>query len=411
MATILFVTTRIPYPPREGHQIRSYNLLKSACRVHDVHLLSFARKDEGDVDTGHLEGLCASVNAIDIPLEHRPMKWLEVLTASAFTERPFVVHKYHSPEMERRIVECIERNAPELVHFDMLPLAQYRNCCRNLPVVLNEHNVESLLLERRAEASLHSLPVRRFLASQARKLRGFESRACRSADRVLSCSPEDASLLRSLAGECSVDVIPNGVDVEYFVPGTPSEHDPYEMVFVGGMGWFPNRDGMTFFLHEVMPLVCERFPQAHCTIVGNSDGLAIPAGLTDKVRLTGFVEDLRPWVQRAGVYVLPLRVGSGTRLKLLEAMAMAKPVVSTPVGCEGVAVTHERELLMAEHPAEMANAIVRLMQEPDLALRLGERARRKVMEMYDWRVIGERLLTVYRGLLEQRWIMDRCGNG
>ncbi len=402
MATILFVTTRIPYPPREGHQIRSYNLLKHACSIHDVHLLSFARKDENAADARHLEGLCASVNTVEIPVEHNPLKWIGEVAASLLTERPFVVRKYYAVEMAQRIRECIEGKAPDLVHLDMLPLAQYQIQCAGRPVVLNEHNVESRLLKRRAAVSLYSPPLKLFFASQARKLRSFEIRACRNVDRVLACSPEDASLLCSLAGIRSVEVVPNGVDVEYFTPESPADCDPCEMVFVGGMGWFPNRDGMTFFLDEVMPLVCDRIPEARCTIVGRSDGLKVPSALVGKVRLTGFVEDLRPWVQRAGVYILPLRLGSGTRLKLLEAMAMAKPIVSTQIGCEGVSVSHGQELLIAEHPAEIANAIVRLMREPELARRLGEQARQKVLEMYDWDAIGKRLLNIYQTLLGQR---------
>ncbi len=402
MATILFITTRIPYPPYEGHQIRSYNLLKHVCSVHNVHLLTFARKEEGISGIKHLETLCASVSAVEIPVEHNPIRWMRELAAGLITEKPFVIRKYCSAQMIRKIRECIEQKSPDLVHFDMLPLAQYRLWCENLPVILDEHNVESLLLERRAKEGCRNRGCAIFFMNQAKKLRHFETAACGGVDQVLACSSDDAEMLRSMAEGCSVEVVANGVALDYFLPQEAIDRDPHNMVFVGGMGWFPNRDGMDYFLKEVMPLVCREIPEATCTIVGKADELKVPKDLVSKVHLAGFVDDLRPWVWRAGIYVLPLRLGSGTRLKLLEAMAMEKPIVSTPVGCEGVDVSHERELLVAEQPDEMAEAIVRLMRNPGLAHALGEQARRKAVEAYDWNVIGERLLNIYRMLLARK---------
>ncbi len=402
MATVLFVTTRIPYPPQEGHQIRSYNLLKRICDIHDVHLLTFARREESTAGLRHLRVICKSVRSVPIPVEYNRFQLFRELASSLLTDRPFVVRKYFSPVMAEYIKESIENEAPDLVHLDMLPLAQYRRYCDNLPIVLDEHNVESLLLERRAKDGCHDVICSLFFKDQARKLRRFEMNACNAVNQVLACSFDDARTLESLARKSIVEVIPNGVAVDYFTPRKMPDRDPFNMVFVGGMGWFPNRDGMEYFLEEVMPLVCRRMPEANCTIVGKADGLRIPRELEPRVRLTGFVDDFRPYVWRAGLYVLPLRIGSGTRLKLLEAMAMGKAIVSTPVGCEGIDVSHGEELLVAESPKEMADAIVRLMGDPEYAHRLGERAHHKATKMYDWKSIGDRLLVIYRALLEQK---------
>ncbi|HFC53228.1 MAG TPA: glycosyltransferase, partial [Gammaproteobacteria bacterium] len=400
MASILFMTTRIPYPPWEGHQIRTFNLLKAACSRHDVHLLSFVRREEDVSHAAILRDMCTSVELVDIPLERNRLLFLLDLLKGIATEQPFVVRKYRASCMEETMCRQIERCSPDLIHIDMLPLAQYMPLAKGRSVVLNEHNVESLLVQRRAEG-YRSLPHRLFFSAQARKLRRFETWACRRAARILACSPDDAATLQKMAGVRSVEVVANGVDVDYFAPSETPEHDPNNIVFVGSMAWFPNRDGIEFFLQQVMPLVRRRIPEATFTIVGKTDSLAVPAGLRENVTLTGFVEDLRPWVRRAGVYVVPLRVGSGTRLKLLEAMAMAKPIVSTTIGCEGVAVEHGRELLIADEARHMAQAICQLMEDRELALRLAHNARNRAVERYDWEQLGGQLLDLYQEVLQQ----------
>ncbi len=399
MASVLFLTTRIPYPPWEGHQIRTFNLLKAVCSRHDVHLLSFARRDEEISHAAALRDMCASVELIEIPLEHSRLRFLLDLFLGVATDRPFVVRKYHAAAMERALRHLVEVNSPDLVHLDMLPLVQYAPVAQGVPLILNEHNVESLLLLRRGERA-RSPAHRLFFCSQAGKLRRFEIQACRTVQRVLACSPDDAAILQEMAGIDRVDVVANGVDVDYFAPREVPERDPHNMVFVGGMTWFPNRDGVEFFLQRVIPLVRRRIPDATFTVVGKAGSLTVPPHLRESVTLTGFVEDLRPWVWRAGLYVIPLRIGSGTRLKLLEAMAMAKPIVSTTIGCEGVAVQHGRELLMADGEQQMAAAICRLMEDQEMAARLGREARARVVERYDWRRLGGELLDLYQQLLQ-----------
>ncbi len=401
MATVLFATTRIPFPPWEGHQIRTYNLLKSVSKIHDVHLLSFVRKDEDKSHAEHLKKICASVELLEIPAEMNRPLFITLLLKGILLDKPYVVRKYFSPQMLEKLQKDISRMSPDLIHFDMLPLTQYLPFCNGIPIILNEHNVESLLLQRRA-GNGHTVFSRIFFSSQAKKLSRFEKWACRSAEQVLACSREDAVTLQEMSGGRPVEVIANGVDIGYFTPREVPEFDRYNIVFVGGMGWFPNRDGMEFFLREVMPLVCKQVPQATCTIVGKPDGLSVPSRLAGRVRLTGFVEDLRPWVWRAGVYIIPLQVGSGTRLKLLEAMAMAKPIVSTAIGCEGVEVEQNEHLLIADRPEQMADAIVRLMRDPALSEKLGQAALRRAMERYDWKVLGDRLLEVYHTVLQRR---------
>ena len=394
MAKVLFVTTRIPYPPWEGHQIRTYNLLKRVCDEHDVHLVSFVRSDEDPAHADHLRTLCHSVDLIPIPCDQSKLTLMTTLFAGVITQTPFVVRKYFSPAMEDQIRALIKQESPDLIHFDMLPLAQYLPLCGNIPTVLNDHNVESLLVERRAEAA-SSLPQKIFFSNQAPKLEKFEAYATQNATEVLACSQDDAEILSQMGQGKEIHIIANGVDVEQFTPSERVQVDRNTMIFVGGMGWFPNKDGMNFFIREVLPLILKENPDARLTVVGKSEGLDIPDTLQDKVITTGFVEDFRPLVHAAGVYVLPLRVGSGTRLKLLEAMAMGKAIVSTRIGAEGVILDHGENILLADPPEAIADAVLKLMQSDDLRNRLGKAARVQAEKLYDWRILGNKLLAVY----------------
>lgn len=398
MAKILFVTTRIPYPPWEGHQIRTYNLLKRVCEQHDVHLVSFVRKDEDPAHADHLRTLCQSVDLIPIPADQNRAKLVITILAGFVTKTPFVVRKYYSSAMDEKLRIVIDHTSPDLIHFDMLPLAQYLPLCRDIPTVLNDHNVESLLVERRAE-SASSLPEKIFFSNQAHKLERFESFAATNASQVLACSRDDADTLSQMADGKVIHVIANGVDTEAFVPSDKVQPGPNKIIFVGGMGWFPNKDGMNFFIREALPLICAKNPEAKLIVVGKSEGLVIPEAMQDKVMVTGFVDDFRPLVHEAGVYILPLRVGSGTRLKLLEAMAMGKAIVSTTIGCEGVELEHEKNILIADTPEQIATAVLRLIQDEALRQRLGQAAHNLAKRSYDWRSLGDKLLGVYKSIL------------
>ncbi len=398
MAKILFVTTRIPYPPWEGHQIRTYNLLKRVCEEHEVTLVSFVRSDENPEHAEHLRTICKSVDLIKIPADQGKPKLLTTILSGVVTKKPFVVRKYSAPEMEQKLQEVIEQDTPDLVHFDMLPLAQYLPLCGDIPTILNDHNVESLLVERRAEAT-SSIPEKVFFSNQAPKLEKFEEFATQNATEILACSQDDAEILSRMGNGKGIHIIANGVDIEQFIPSDDVQVDHNKIIFVGGMGWFPNKDGMNFFIKEAMPLICEQNPDASLTVVGKSDGLEIPDQLKDKVSATGFVDDFRPLVHEAAVYILPLRVGSGTRLKLLEAMAMGKAIVSTRIGAEGVVLEDGENILMADTPQEIADAVIKLMRNKHLRDRLGKAAHEQAKNLYDWRILGNKMLAVYDSVL------------
>lgn len=398
---ILVVTTKSPYPLYEGRALRTYNLIKQAARKHEIYLYSFVQTPEEVAGIEHMRSLCKEVYAEPLYLGAGKARVALDLARDACSAAPLHAIKYRSARMRARIRELIGREGIDLVHLDMLHLGDYADAVGDLPVVLVEHNVEWILLKRRADSE-HTWLRRRYFAWQTEKLRRYEARMCARADEVVAVSDLDAEELRRLGGR-RVTSIPNGVDTSFF-DGVQAPEVPNSLVFVGGLTWFPNRDAIGYFCEQVLPLVAAEVPDVRLTVVGkNPDPRAVReiAG-NARVRLTGLVEDVRPLIAEAAAYVVPLRVGGGTRLKILDALSMGKAIVSSSVGCEGLEVTHGEHLLVADEPQAFAAEIVRVLRDRALAQRLGAAGRALVERRYEWGVIAGDLLQVYQSAAERR---------
>jgi len=227
-------------------------------------------------------------------------------------------------------------------------------------------------------------------------MRRAERAAVRSAAHVIAVSPADAAVLRDEFGAPRVSVIETGVDTDYFRPTDPGLREPDHVVFVGSMDWLPNEDAVRWFVEEILARIRTRRPAARLTIVGRDPPAAVRAlGNGGRgVTVTGRVPDVRTWLARASAVVVPLRIGSGTRLKIFEAMACGAAVVSTTIGAEGLAVTPGRDILLADAPEQFAAAVVELLEDPARARALGERARRLVEERFDWSGVAQRFAEV-----------------
>ncbi len=368
-------------------------------KKHEIYLLTFLQTPEEVSGIEHMRTICAHVEAEALYLGAGKWRMALDVVRELVSVSPLLAVKYRSRTMRRKIQTLLSSHDIQLVHLDMLHLGEYINVCHEKPVVLVEHNVESVLLRRRMENE--SNPLRRaYLYYQYRKLRRYEARICGRADHVVAVSDIDAGLLRDLSGAPNITAIPNGVDTTYFQNnGQPSRN--HDLVFVGGLTWSPNCDAIRYFCAEILPRVAAELPDVMLTVVGKSPPnrrIRDIAG-NPRVRLTGLIDDVRPLISEAGAYVVPLRVGGGTRLKILDALSMGKAIVTTSVGCEGLDVEHGRHLLIADEPEGFARAVVQVMRDPGLARSLGAAGRQLVQQKYEWAIIARELDSVYESCL------------
>ena len=366
-------------------------MLKELKREHHVTYLTLddgtATADERARATEYCHELLC------IPHQRRekftPGFYLE-LGLNLVSSHPYAIKKYEAAAMSREINELARKDAFDLLVCDFL--APAANVPRGLttPTVLFQHNVEAMIWKRHYEVQTN--PVKKaYLYGQWQKMRRFEKEMCRRFDSVIAVSAEDREQMKHEYGAEAVFDVPTGVDTEFFRPSGTVKAKPHSMVFTGSMDWLPNEDAIRYFVREIMPLIKKQVADATLTVVGRNP----PPALVDLSKedpsliITGRVDDVRPYMESAAAYIVPLRIGGGTRLKIFEAMAMEKPVVSTTIGAEGLPLTDGVELLLADEPAAFADAVIKLFKDSRYAQQLGERAATVVRENHGWRQVTE----------------------
>lgn len=395
---ILVVTTKSPYPLYEGRALRTYNLIREMAREHEVHLASFVQTPEEIVGIDHMRSLCPVVESHHLYADRRTLRLAIDVLREPLSSAPLQVVKYRSTAMRATIRRLISQHRYDLVHLDMLHLAEYLDLCGDIPTVLMEHNVESVILERRADQE-RRWAARAYLRYQQIKLQRFEAQACKRATRVVAVSETDGVLLEQMSGREHIDVVPNGVDTEYFREAAGNAVPTANtLVYVGGFTWFPNEDAVRHFAADILPLIAREIPDVSLTVIGkNPDSPEIRALATNpRIRLAGMVDDIRPIVASAAAFIVPLRIGGGTRLKILDALSLSKAIVSTSIGCEGLEVSPGRDIVVADNPVAFAAETVSLLRDSDRARELGQKGRELVERLYDWRAVGVGLAEVYK---------------
>jgi glycosyltransferase involved in cell wall biosynthesis len=404
---LLFVTAHLPSPPTTGAARRMHGLMRELAREHEVSIVSLIEplEDPNDSKSAAAE-YCKQVTTVPSVRQARlgPKKRLLQLE-SLLSTHSYEHSAFYEPAMLDAVDTAVVRGEFDLVQFECAQMGVYATGgrTRDLPLCLDEHNIEYDIVRRTAGAEADVGPLRRaYSALNWRKLHVEERRAWRSFDGVVLTSARDEHMLRSDEPSVLTAVVPNGVDVDTFTPDGAVGPDPCTVLFFGALHYYPNVDALNFFVREIWPLVKAQQPNARFRVLGRNPPPSIAARVERDIEVIGFVEDVKPHIARASVVIAPLRIGGGTRLKVLEAMSLGKAVVSTTLGAEGLDVTDGENILLADDAPSFARQTSLLLSDSGLVSRLGVAARNLVVELYSWRAASARLVSFYEELLEER---------
>ncbi len=401
---LLFLTGQVPYPPHAGGALRTYGLLHGLHQAgYSIDLLTFIDADQPDPASTPLAEYCDQIITVPTPRRHLPTRLRELLT----TSQPDMARRAFATAFQAKLRSQLVHRAYDLVQIESLEMAAYLptiNAVRPaVRVIYDSFNAEYDLQRLMYEVDRHNLsrlPYAIYSLVQSRRLSSFEKSVCEQVDRVIAVSDEDARAFANLAPGVPVEVIPNGIFVEEYSRTTQQfDLGSAALVFTGTMNYRPNVDAVLWFADHVLGDIRKTVPDVRFFVVGNRPHERLYAiRQRSEVEVTGYVQDVLPFLHSAAVYVAPLRMGSGTRLKLLQAMAARCAIVSTHVGVAGIKATPGQELILADDAISFAQATIGLLRDPAGRARLGKAAHDLVCQQYDWTVILPRLLRVYQEL-------------
>jgi glycosyltransferase involved in cell wall biosynthesis len=390
---ILQICPRVPYPLHDGGAIGIFNITKHlALRGHQIKMVAFGTENSATAES--LRQFCEL-----FIVQHRTGSNRMAALRSLASEVPYTISKYHAPAMFEKLTGIVEHSQIDVVHVDLLHMAIYGIFLQErygLPIVLREHNVESTIMERFTENQKNPL-LRWYANILLQKLLRYEPEKCAQFDCCVMITREDEQRIRDLSSLVRTAVIPAGVDLPALTD--PALEQSKSILFLASLDWLPNVDGFFWFYENVLPAVTREEPEIRISIVGKGHSARLQNLKHPNIRFVGFVEDVVPYIQASPVCIVPLLAGGGMRIKILEMFAHRKCVISTSVGCEGIAAANGRELLVADEAPEFARSLIRALRDRELRLFLGNNARRLVEREYDWRQIGAAFEKVYHEII------------
>lgn len=405
---ILYVSQMPASPPRFGAQARIHGLMTELARHHDLTAVMLV-DDEFDIGECRraMQAYCREVVLIPNPYGRDGLAKRLLQLRSLASTRSFERLRVAVPEMQQALDRVLRARRFDIVNLEftflghcdlrLAPPGETAPC-----LVVDSHNIDYDLARQYASAG-GSLLRRLYAEANWRKLRREELGTYRDADGVSLCSVADQRRLLGEIPAARTIVIPNAANVEFYKP-RPNDPPPdgRTVVFFGLMSYMPNIDGATYFIQEIWPRIADAIPNARCKLIGGSPPASLLALAGPRIEFTGFVPDLRPHLAQAAAVVVPLRIGGGTRLKIVEAMAMGKAIVSSTLGAEGIEAVPGRDILIEDQPAAFAGAVSRLLREPDLAARIGTSARQLSEQRYAWSSAARALEGFFRDILQAR---------
>lgn len=407
MAKILILTPQLPYPPEQGTSLRNYHILRGLTTHHEVSLLSFDENRDWPRIPVELS-FCQEIETVPAPRRSTIDRVRSLITS----RQPDIAQRLRSTHLEELLNKLLSPRNPDIPRpFDIVQieglelgytLALARNACPSIKIVFDNHNAESELQRRAYLTDRHN--PRRWHASlysfvQASRLKAYEASICRQADWITMVSEEDKRIAQDLVPGLRATVVPNCIDINDYDLAQENEGISHDLLFVGKMDYRPNVDAVLWFAKEIWPELRQSRPSITWAIVGKNPHPRLRSlQELDGIRLTGRVERIQPYLKGAKVVILPFRVGSGTRLKFIEAIASGKAIVGTNVGVEGFNVIDGQELLIADRPADFIRAVLLLLDDSNRRALLGAAGKEKAKE-YDWRKVIPIFDQVYENLL------------
>ena len=380
---VLWVKSGGLLPLDTGGKIRSFNIARELARRHDVTVFTFYPTLTPDPHD-RLGDPFVQVERLPLHLpEKAGIRDTLAYAANTLTRQPYQFRKYCRPEVGQRLRQLVHHKRFEVLLCDYLLTAAVLPWEVRLPTVIFTHNVEAVIWQRRFLVNQN--PLWKAVAwREYRTITRAERHFTELADHVLTVSDDDRRSFLQFLPSDKVTTVPTGVDLDYYRPQPLAERPA--LVFTGSMDWAPNEDAILYFSSEILPLIEKEVPDVFLSVVGKKPSRKILslAAQNPAIRVTGAVDDIRPHVHAASVYIVPIRIGGGTRIKIFEAMAMGMPVVSTTIGAEGLPVEHAKNIVLADTPADFAARVVELLKQRSVRERIGSAARGLVESRYSW---------------------------
>jgi polysaccharide biosynthesis protein PslH len=386
---ILVLDEEFPWPLNTGKRIRSYHLISRLARNHEVRYLAYGEESSDSFRHFASNRLNPIVVPPRVPKKNGLAFYFRLLL-NLFSRYPYIVQSHYSADFSAALGRAIKAQRPDIILCEWTPYAIFAHETASIPIVVSAHNLETTIWERYHQTERN--PFRRwYIGLQIPKVRRFEDEAFGRVQGVIAVSSLEADDIRKISKSCQVGVVDNGVDLTYF-NASDTTVDSRTAVFTGSMDWRPNQDAAIYFCREIFPLIKNMIPNFAVTFVGrNPPQDVIDLQRIAGVSITGTVDDVRPYIEKSGVYIVPLRIGGGSRLKILEALAMRRAVVSTTIGAEGLEIRDNEHLLIADSPQKFADQVVRLISNAPLRTRLGKAGREAVEKSYGWDALADRL--------------------
>ena len=392
---ILFLSQRFVFPMDTGGKIRTGNILRELGKLAEVTVISNVEspKDDGYID--QMRGLCN--HFVSVPwkeTERYSIRFYFSVLLKKFSRYPVSVLNDYSRSLEQALLQELERQDYDLLICDFLQSTLNLRKVSGIPTLLFQHNVEAQITQRHVERASNEV-ARRFWSIQHKRMFRHEKAMCLNFDGVIAVSDSDKEIMENWYGATNVHTIPTGVDIEFFKP-LEEVAQKQQLVFTGSLDWLPNEDALVHFIDSIFPEVKSAFSKVHLLIVGRKPPPRLERLVKGRedIELTGWVDDTRPYIAESTVYIVPIRIGGGTRMKIYEALAMGKALVSTTVGAEGLPLTNGEHFLNADEDSDFANAVIELLGDENKRQELAHNARAYVVEHFGWNKVAERFLEI-----------------